>query len=805
MGVLWYKVWFDLWHYKARTLLAVLSIAAGVFAVGAMYGMSELLLTNMDQSHQAVMPPHINVILGTRADYDTLISLRRVPGVEDVEPYNSVSILYKLHPQDDWRPGNIHMRADFDDQTYELVQLRQGSWPKKNEVGIERMAAQFLKVGIGDQVIFKINDGNGYISERSLPITSLIRHPFVPPPEFMDLAFFFMDSQGLERLGVPAGEYNSFFVRVTPYSTDNAKVVATAIKDRLGKQNIRVATFVYQDPAKHWGRTFFDGFTLVLKLLALICVLMSAVLVYNTVSFLIIQQTNQIGVLKALGGRTFTIIGVYLSGALIYGLLALMIALPLSAMVAANMTRTFLNMFNIDYDGFQVSREALTFQLISALVVPVLAGLAPVLRGANLTVRQAISSYGLGGDFQSGRINRAIEGLGQGWLPPQIAAALGNLFRQKGRLLLTQVVLVTAGSAFLMIMSLNSSLAATLDHIFARHRYDTTLLFRQNVRLDRVELLSRSVAGVDQIELRLTQAASLYVSGQLIKEAGIGTNIEGIPAGSDFFQPLMVDGRWFGAQDQRVVVIPREAAEKHHIRIGDWVTLNLGELGKDTWLVIGTYEPVFASGFTADTIYAPLQALYASTKKQNQGAMLYVRTSEHTPAFEAAVTRQLKDLFEARNLKVVQSQTEAELRQTYEFQFSTVTTMLFALSIIVAIVGGIALTGALSIGVIERTKEIGVLRAIGARSHSILGIFILEGMLQGVLSWLAAVPVSLLFSQPLSNALGHAMFGATLDYQYNWPAVAIWLGVILVISILASILPARSATRISVRDSLAYA
>jgi hypothetical protein len=64
MGVLWYKIWFDLWHYKARTSLAVLSIAAGVFAVGAMFGMSELLMVNLDKSHQSVMPPHMNVILG---------------------------------------------------------------------------------------------------------------------------------------------------------------------------------------------------------------------------------------------------------------------------------------------------------------------------------------------------------------------------------------------------------------------------------------------------------------------------------------------------------------------------------------------------------------------------------------------------------------------------------------------------------------------------------------------------------------------------------------------------------------------
>jgi len=131
--------------------------------------------------------------------------------------------------------------------------------------------------------------------------------------------------------------------------------------------------------------------------------------------------------------------------------------------------------------------------------------------------------------------------------------------------------------------------------------------------------------------------------------------------------------------------------------------------------------------------------------------------------------------------------------------------MMLALSVIVALVGGIALMGALSIGVIERTKEIGVLRALGARSSTILGIFIMEGILQGLLSWLIAIPISWLASPFVANALGHAMFGATLDYQYNWDAVLLWLGIVLGISILASILPARGATRISVRDSLAYA
>jgi putative ABC transport system permease protein len=81
----------------------------------------------------------------------------------------------------------------------------------------------------------------------------------------------------------------------------------------------------------------------------------------------------------------------------------------------------------------------------------------------------------------------------------------------------------------------------------------------------------------------------------------------------------------------------------------------------------------------------------------------------------------------------------------------------------------------------------------------------MEGVLQGVMSWLVAVPISMLVSPVVGSSLGRAMFGATLDYRYNLPAVGIWLAVILVIAAMASIIPARGATRISVRDSLAYA
>ncbi len=800
MGVIWHKVWFDLWHNKTRTLLAVLSVAAGAFAVGAIFGMTDQLGSTMDASHQSVMPPHINVGLYDMVDRDTLLNLEKIPGVEGIEPYNNLSVLYQLHPGDPWRPGVIQLR-DYTGQKYELVQLRQGQWPKsKNELGVERMAAQTNKTAIGDRVVFKFGD-----QLRTYEITSLIRHPFVPPPQFMDLAVYFASGAGLERFGMPDGKFNAFYVRVTPYSPEYAREVATAIKDKLAKQNIRVVSFVYQDPNRHWGRGFLDGFSTVQQLLAELSVLMSVVLVYNTLSNLITQQTNQIGILKAVGARSSTILGVYLVNAFVYGLLALAIALPLGAIVAFGVTRFFLDLFNIDYNQFRISTSAVVFQVVCALAAPLLAGLPPILQGARITVREAISSYGLGGGFGSNWLDRAVENIGRRWLPSHYATALGNMFRRKGRLLMTQLVLITAGSAFLMVMSLNSSSTLTLDNIFARNRYDTILWFGQNERVEHASALAASVPGVDKIELHLVQSASMFVAGQLVKEAGIGANIEGIPAGSDFYRPLITAGRWLAPGDGRAVVISRDAAKKNNVALGDFVTLDLGELGKDQWQVVGFYDPIFAGGFNMETFYAPAEALYQTTKKYNEGSVLYVRTSEHGTAFIEDVTAGLKNMFDNRGMGISQTQTQPALRATDNWQFNLVIYMMLALSVIVAIVGGIALMGALSIGVIERTKEIGVLRAVGARSRTILGIFVMEGVFQGLLSWVVAVPLSLITSPSLAEALGKAMFGATLDYEYNWPAVGVWFVMMLVIAAAASIMPASGATRISVRDSLAYA
>jgi putative ABC transport system permease protein len=802
MSVIWVKWWADLWDNKVRTLLAVLSIAAGTFAVGAVFGMANQLLAGMDAAHQAVNPAHATLFLEKRIDRDTADRLKSVPGLSGVEVVNQLFVRYKTEPTAEWQPGLVVMRDDYNDMDYDLLELKAGDWPKRNKIGIDRSASDFFGIGLGDQLIFELDQ-----TDRALEVTGKIRHPFVPPPAFGGEARFFVDAQGLERFDVPEGEFNQLMIRVTPYSQALAEQVASEIKDRLAKEDVGVSNVIYQDPTEHWGRIFIEGFNFVLQVLAFVSLFVSAVLVTNTLTALITQQTNQIGIIKAVGGRNGTVLKIYLSAVLIYGLLAFAISVAPGAIVAYQLTKTFLNLFNIDYEAFQFSVIAVGLQAVAALVTPLIAALWPISKGTATTVREAMASYGLGGSFGATRLDRAVDALSRRFLPSAYAISFNNMFRKKGRLILTQLVLITAGTMFLVTINLAQSTDLTVTNDLNRRNYDLRIAFQDRQRADRVSRMAETLPEVVETEVWLSHPGSLLKADQEVQDAGVGVILNGIPLGSEMYRPLLVAGRWLQPGDENALVIFQETAEDYGFAVGDTVKLNLGEFGDDEWQVVGIFQTVITDGFGGDPAYAPLAAVEAATKKHNRGTQIVVRTREHSQSYVAAVSDRLKTLYEARQRDVDLNSSGAtfEDREFADSQYAININMLLALAVVMALVGGIGLMGALSIAVVERTREFGVMRAVGAKSRTILGMLLMEGILQGLISWAVAVPLSLLIGRPMARQMGQIMLNIDLDYAYSYGAIGLWLAVVVIIAMLASVLPARTATRISVRESLAYA
>ncbi len=551
-----------------------------------------------------------------------------------------------------------------------------------------------------------------------------------------------------------------------------------------------------QNPEEHWGRPFFAGINDVLKLMALASLALACVLVFNTVSAHITQQTDQIGIMKSLGGGVWTIAKLYLIETGVIALISVLFAIPLGCAAAYFSSCKLLGLFNIECVAFEYSPRAIYIMVISGLLMPLLSALAPVWRGATMNLRAAIASYGLSGDFRSSRFDQWLERCLGYLLPTLYATALGNLFRRKARLLQTQIVLVIAGAAFLVLMSLIASVNLTLDNEMSRSRYSVRLGFLQDQDADKVIELAESVNPTQKVELWQRYPIEMTKNEAVLKQKGsLGVQMIALPGSTEEYKPYIESGRWFNAEDskQKVIVISADTAELNGIKTGEFVKVNLGNTNEN-WQIVGTYRWLAGSNYTVEPVYAPretIQEMLHSNK--STFALLEAHISNQTD--EANYLKRLKEAFKEKNitLDVYTTLAKLEQRQYARNQMKPVLSTLFGLAALIATVGGIGLSGTLAINVLQRTREIGVLSAIGAPAKAVNKLFLLEGFLHGIVAWMISIPLSYYTAQPIAQQLGKTLFGIQLDFMFDKHAILYWLVFVLILAWLAAFWPARNS------------
>jgi putative ABC transport system permease protein len=208
--------------------------------------------------------------------------------------------------------------------------------------------------------------------------------------------------------------------------------------------------------------------------------------------------------------------------------------------------------------------------------------------------------------------------------------------------------------------------------------------------------------------------------------------------------------------------------------------------------------------FVDRQVYADYDYLARVTNSVGRSSTIQVVTQQHDIGFQAQVAKDLRERFKQAGLQVSGTQTIGELRESVEFRFNIIVVMLLVMAVLLAVVGGLGLMGTMSINVLERTREIGVMRAIGASNGAILRIVLVEGVIIGAVSWLIGFALALPFSMLLSSVVGQAFVRSELNFTFSFNSALLWLGVVTALAALASFLPAWNASRVTVRDVLAY-
>jgi len=797
------KVWRDLWNNKGRTLLVVLSIAVGVLALGLTTSSNTFVNQQMDAARRANQSPHARMVFMLPISDDAVEAVVNMPEVADAEGWITANARWKPTLDGEWQEATLMALTDYAHQKFDLMFLISGAWPGQDEVMIEEGHREFYKTpAMGDTLYFEVND-------NAVPVqmSGALRDPAQAPPPFnpINKAAFYVNRDTMARL-TGLRDFNHLRFSIPSYSKDAAKQAVTAVEEKLKRFGATravesISSAEFQDPEKAQQQEFLNGLNTILVIMAILSMGLSVTLVINTINAIITQQVTQIGIMKTIGGEYMQIVTLYLVSVLVYGGLSLLIAVPLGMTIGFGLSRFWLTVINVNPPAFQFLPDVVFYQVVVGIFTPLLAALWPILRGISIPVREAIASYGLGkGQYGSGRIDRWMGRIQN--LPRMVTLALRNTFRRAGRVALTQLTLVSAGAIFIMVTLTGTAFTRSFNEIWEAWGFDVVLVFDGFQRNGETEAAIWANPDVDAVEMWVWMQAKAHRPGETDAGQDVEVQVRGIPRDTKMYHPKLAAGRVLDPQDGHALILNYRVAEDMGLNIGDQIVINLGAGQETTWTIVGTASDIGAGG-RQNTAFMWREVLTADLHQAGRATVAQIGTREDTFETQERVKKELTDHFKTLGTEITFSVGQIENRRLGSILWDIIGSLLQLMTFLVALVGSIGLSGTLSINVMERRREIGVMRAVGASSVDVALIFMGEGLLLGVLSWALAVPFGILGGQFFVEVLGDAL-QFPFSYSFSPEGIWTWLGIIVVLSLAASWFPARRATQISVRESLAY-
>jgi putative ABC transport system permease protein len=544
----------------------------------------------------------------------------------------------------------------------------------------------------------------------------------------------------------------------------------------------------------------------------LFVLILSGVIVVNLLSALMAAQIRQIGIMKAIGGTRWQIARIYFGQALLLGIAAIAIAIPVGIAGSRALCRAMAVFLNFDITSFAIPIWVYLLVALVGLVVPLLAAAFPVWRGSGVSVREALAEFGVGGSsFGTSALDRILSGVGG--LTRPLLLAIRNNFRRRARLALTVLTLAAGGLFFMTALNLRASMINTLDRLFATKTYDLGVSLAGKAQAADVLRIARSTPGVRSAECWFASEGVLPEAGHETRAAGVahdGLHAEAVsdnrftvialPAETQMLKPNLESGRWLQAgENDTIVVNSALAAKSPEMRVGNRVTFPLSSEPVSLRVVGIVAEP-----FSPPMAYIP-SAFFddrpAHVGNTNNVRLILDKTDQ---ASIDQVKALLEDRFERAGIKAISMSSKGDSRFGFDQHMLMIYVALIIMSSMIGGVGGLGLMTTMSLNVLERRREMGVMRAIGATPRAILLMLVAEGSIVGFASWALAALAAWPLGKGLGNFLVAKLFKSGLDFTFELRGLAVWLAVSLILGAIASFVPAWDATRHPVREALNY-
>ena len=789
----WRKVFSDLWENKTRSLLVIVSIAIGVFAVGVIAGIYAIISKDMNISYAAANPPNINIITDAFDD-DLIKSIQRMDSIQEVEGRRTVDVRVRVGPTE-WSKLTLIAVPDYEETSIEILQIEQGALiPGDQQVVLEIHGQESINAQMGSLLEIELTDG----TTRTLPVTGIVLDRTIGYGAFLGDAKGYITVDTLKWLHAPEN-YNQLYVTVSQLRDDKVHLqsVADQITDQVEKSGRMVYRTELAQTNKHPLDSIVVALLAVLLILGVLIVFLSGSLITNTLTALLTQHMGQIGVMKLIGARRTQVIGLYVMLILIYGLLALAIAVPLARWAAFATSKMVADLLSVSLQEHDIIPIAVILQTIIALGVPLVAGIFPTVKGARITVQEAFSTSGTSSTKQrKGNFDRMLENI-RGVSRPMLIS-LRNTFRRKGRLVLTLFTLTLGGAIFISVFNVQASLGSKIDQTAGYFRADVNLDLEEQYRTQEVEQALMDLPGIT------------YVEGWIIKNVEIvdqqgnpkhNLTVFAPPVDSELVDPSLLEGRWLQSGDTYSIAVNESFWELYPaLETGNTIRMKVNGQEHD-WTIVGIFQFTGMDDLFAYTNYDDFSRIL---NQPEQAATYRIITSDHSAKYQKALSEQIDIQLRDQGFHVSKVEAGSAFTESILDYINILVVFLFIMAVLTAIVGSIGLTGTLSLNVLERTREIGIMRAIGAYNMVVMKLVITEGLLISGISYILGVIISFPITIVLSNVVSQSIFKSDAVFAFDPLGLIIWLVAVLLLSAIASAIPARNASKLTIREVLSY-
>jgi len=779
---IWLKSWRDLWSQRGRSLLVILSIAVSTFTLGVILNTYSILSREMNESFMRANPAALTINMAEPFENRLLEAVKKHPEVKMADTRMLVSGQIQ-NVRGDKFPLLLFVIRDFDDIQMDKLNPGEGSWPPlAGQLLVEQQALTVLKGAIGELV--QLSDTKGV--KGRLEIVGTTHDVMQAQADWEKVVYAYVSLETYINMGgVAHFEQLKLSLRETNLSHSNVENRALAIGGWLNSEGFQYRNIVVPEPGKHPHANITNGMFMIQKVFASLVCLLSAVLVFNLNSAILHKHKIQIGIMKTLGAQPNDIRKIYYRAVLTLGVVGMLLSVVPSYWVAKYYADILATMMNIDILDYRVPYWVTLIQLISGLIIPLLAASIPIYQAAKKDIRETLLEFGASDlEMKESWIQRQFFALSI--LPSATRLVLRNVFRRKARFFLSCAVVSIGGAVLISSYNLSKSMHEVVESVRSSKQWDLALRFTNGYASQEIIDSFGGIEGIKSVETFMQSSAVIIDSKKIIPAT---LSLIELSPYSNSLRLTQLKGEWLNPESNGIVISQLVAEQYPLLTIGNTVTVKYRGGAKD-FVLQGVVEVIGVA------------TMFINASDVKQANAVYVKAEN--PEDSAELKKQMEIVAGQTGIHIFQITTIDAAVDVIDGHFNIIFSLMMLLTLIIFFISGSGIILAISTNITERTRELGVLRAIGASSQHLVGMLVTEGVAMALFSWSVACLLCLPISYLIAHFLGILLFQSPFPLVLDGPIFITSLPIIIVLCIGSAIIPAQMLSRQSVREALIY-